>query len=104
MLESRSIHRQNLHEAVGIALNYAQEVQNKGPSLSGLDAHYTQLAVEALQTIAQQLAKPALERDPRPTAFGAQFVRDEPNLDRRLVELVTKIEDVYRRWYRQIGQ
>ena len=64
-----------------------------------------QLAVEAFQTGSCAATGQASvgTRSETDVAFGAQFVRDEPNLDRRLVELVIKIEDVYRRWYRQLG-
>lgn len=92
--------RDNLSEAVEEALSRTQQVRAKPGA--PLTMQYLDLASSTLQRLKEQLALPPAQRDPRPTYFGASFVRDSPQFDRSLADLIMKIEDVYRRWHHQI--
>ena len=96
--------RDNLAQAIDEALARTQTAAaafraNPG---SPLTAHYIDLALSTLQDIKAQLSVPPSQRIPRPSRFDAAFVYDDPEFDESLASLIIKIEDVYRRWHREI--
>jgi hypothetical protein len=101
LLDPRTINRSNLREAIRYALQHARSV-HAATGQSNTDARYTELAVTTLELIASRLDLPKEQRKPIGAAFGAVVVREEPTVDDYLYRLVTKIEDVYRRWHHTV--
>ena len=100
LLDPTEINRSNLREAMRSVLEYAEGIRRMTQSPSAA-AQYVDLALANLRWIESQLAKPSAERLPAYSTVGAALVKAETvEIDERLVRLVAKVEDVYRRWYR----
>lgn len=92
--------RDNLPEAIEYALRTARNCLEAATDFR-LDQDL-RLAIRTLEDIRHQMADETPPVGKRTTCgFGAAMVHDEPTkIDPGLVEVVMRIEDVYRRWWK----
>jgi hypothetical protein len=91
--------RDNLPEAVDVALEWARQYRAELPPTSP-SIPYADLAIKTLEHIKTEIAVGPPPLGQRTTMrFDYALVHEEPEFNRPLADLIVTIEDIYRRWY-----